>query len=383
MNQEPNIIQYLSILLRWKRFIVINFIMVLLLSGIVSFILPKWYKSTASLLPPKQPDIFNSLTASSSILKGISGIGGIGKLGGLGQKSSAYNYFAILHSRTTMENVVRKFDLISVYDISDSLMEKAIKELDGNVAFEEQTDDNITIEVYDKDPIRAANMANYFVEVLNEVSTRLGTQEARSNREFIESRVSETQRSLRQTEEALREFQERSGMIITPDQTTSADAVATLYASKAKMEVEVAIMGYNVTADNPTLIQKKLELLELNKKISTIPQIGLKSFRLFRDVAIQQKILEFLIPIYEQARIEEQKDVPVLLVLDKAVPAEKKSKPQRVLIIFLSTFFALTFSILLVFVMHGVKKLDKDISPLTRNIQEWVNKIVFFYKIKV
>lgn len=378
MSQEPNMIQYLSILLRWKRFIIINFIIVFLLSAIVSFIVPKWYKSTASLLPPKQPDIFNSLSASSSILKGL---GGLGKLSGLGQKSSAYNYFAILHSRTTMENVIRKFDLISVYDISDSSMEKTIKELDGNVAFEEQTDDNITIEVYDKDPIRAANMANYFVDVLNEVSTRLGTQEVRSNREFIESRVSETQDSLRQTEEALREYQEHSGMIITPDQTTSADAMASLYASKAKLEVEVAIMEHNVIADNPTLVQKKLELLELNKKISTIPQIGLKSFRLYRDVAIQQKILEFLIPIYEQARIEEQKDLPVLLVLDKAVPAERKSKPQRVLIIVLASFLTLTVSILLVFIMQGLKKLDKDISPLARKIQELVNKIAFLYKV--
>jgi capsule polysaccharide export protein KpsE/RkpR len=351
-----------------------------MLSGIVSFILPKWYKSTASLLPPKQPDIFSSLSASGSLLKGL---GGLGKLSGLGQKSSAYNYFAILHSRTTMENVVRKFDLISVYDISDSSMEKAIKELDGNVAFEEQTNDNITIEIFDKDPIRAANMANYFVDVLNEVSTRLGTQEVRSNREFIESRVSETQDSLRQTEEALREFQEHSGMILTPEQTTSADAVATLYASKAKMELEVAIIEHSVTADDPTLKQKKLELLELNKKISTIPQIGLKSFRLFRNVAIQQKILEFLIPIFEQARIEEQKDVPVLLVLDKAVPAERKSKPQRVLIIFFTTFFALTFSIFLVFVMQGVKNLEKDISPLTRKIQDFVNKIALFYKVKI
>jgi tyrosine-protein kinase Etk/Wzc len=379
MNQEPDLIKYISILLRWKRFIVINFIIVLLLSGIVSFILPKWYKSTASLLPPKQPDIFNSLSASSSILKGI---GGLGKLGGLGQKSSAYNYFAILHSRTTMENVVRKFDLISVYDISDSSMEKAIKELDGNVAFEEQTDDNITIEVYDKDPIRAANLANYFVEVLNEVSIRLGTQEVRSNREFIESRVSETQHGLRQSEEALREFQEHSGMILTPDQTTSADAVATLYASKAKMEVEVAIMEHNVIADNPTLIQKKLELLELNKKISTIPQIGLKSFRLFRDVAIQQKILEFLIPIYEQARIEEQKDVPVLLVLDKAVPAEKKSKPKRSLIIFLASFLALTFSILLAFLLQGIEIMEGTGNLLIQRLKFWLNKITLLYGIR-
>ena len=79
MEKEPGLLNYLTILLRWKRFIIINFLIVLSLSIIISFILPKWYKSTASLLPPKQPDIFNSISASSSILKGI---GGLGKLGG-------------------------------------------------------------------------------------------------------------------------------------------------------------------------------------------------------------------------------------------------------------------------------------------------------------
>ena len=372
MNQEPTFIKSISILLKWKRFIIINFIIVLLLSIGISFILPKWYKSTASLLPPKQPDIFGSISASSSILKGL---GGLSKIGGLGQKSSVYNYFAILHSRTTMENVVRKFDLLSVYEISDSSMEKAIKALDANVAFEEQSDDNITIEVYDKDPIRASNMANYFVEVLNEISIRLGTQEARNNREFVELRVRETQKSLQHAEDSLREFQERSGMIITPEQTTSADAVAALYASKAKMEIEIAIMEHNVPADNSTLIQKKLEFHELNKKISTIPQIGLKSFRLFRDVTIQQKILEFLIPIYEQARIEEQKDVPVLLVLDKAIPAEKKARPQRSLIVFLSSTIALFFFTIFAFLLHGSIQRGANTENLERrlwNISRWI-----------
>jgi uncharacterized protein involved in exopolysaccharide biosynthesis len=378
MDKEPNFIKYISILLQWKRFILINFIGVTLLAILISFLLPKWYKSTASLLPPKQPDIFGSLGGSSSILKGL---GSIGKLSGLGQKSSAYNYFAILHSRTTMENVVRKFDLISVYDISDSSMEKAVKVLDGNVSFEEQTDDNITIEVYDKDPIRASNMANYFVEVLNEVSTRLGTQEAKSNREFIESRVSDTQQNLRQAEDSLREFQEHSGMIITPEQTTSADAVAALYASKVKMEVEVAIMENNVIANNPTLIQKKLELRELNKKISTIPQIGLKSFRLFRDVAIQQKILEFLIPIYEQARIEEQKDLPVLLVLDKAIPAERKTKPQRALIVFLASSLSFFFFILLAFLFHGLAQRKDELHSLERKLYNYARWIAAYYKV--
>ena len=66
--------------------------------------------------------------------------------------------------------------------------------------------------------------------------------------------------------------------------------------------------------------------------------------RLMRDYEIQNKLLEFIYPIYEQARIEEQKDMPVVLVVDTAIPPQKKSSPKRVLIVigaFLISFFFL------------------------------------------
>jgi tyrosine-protein kinase Etk/Wzc len=378
MNKELNVFKYISILLQWKRFIIINFIAVFLLAVTISFLLPKWYKSTASLLPPKQPDIFNSLGSASSMLKGL---GSLGKLSGLGQKPSNYNYFAILKSRTTMEKIIKKFDLINVYDISDSSMEKAIKELEANVAFEEQNEDNITIEVYDKDSVRAADMANYFVEVLNEVSTRLGTQEARSNRDFIESRLDKVKIALASAEDSLRIYQEKSGMIISPEETATVSSIATLYGLKAKKEIELSVLGRSLGTDNESYQQTKIELNELNRKLITFPNIGLKSLRLYRDVAIQQKILEFLIPIYEQAKIEEQKDVPVLLVLDKAVPAERKSKPQRVLIIFLTSGLALFFFVLLTFLFHGIIHRTAELNSLEGKLGKYVQWIAAKYKI--
>jgi len=380
MNQEHRIIQYLDILIRWKNFIIVNFLIVFITTVVIVFLLPRWYKSTASLLPPKQSDIFGSLGASSSILKGI---GSLSKLGGLGQKSNAYNYYAILKSRTTMESVIKKFDLIKVYDISDNSMEKTIKELEENVAFEEQTDENITIEVLDKDSVRAAAMANYFVQMLNEGSIRLGTLEARNNREFIEQRLAEVNKNLHDSEEAMRKFQERSAMIITPEQTSGVDAVATLYGMKAKKEIEVAIMERSVTPDNPLLRQNKLELAELEKKLLTIPQVGITSLRLYRDMLIQQKILEFLVPIYEQAKIDEQKDLPVLLVLDKAVPAERKSRPLRALIICLVSGLALCCLVPLSFLLHGLIRRENVSHPLERKLHHFALWIASRYKVNL
>lgn len=323
-------------LLERRRFIIANVLVVTILATIISFVLPKWYRATATLLPPKQPDLFGALGSVSNVLKGIPGAIRLG-----GQRNSGYNYFAILKSRTALEAVVERFNLIEVYEVADSSMELAIKELAGNVSFEETNNDDIVIEVLDRDPRRAADMANFFVQILNEISIRMGTLEARSNREFIEKRVEDARAQLKVSEEQLRAYQEKSGLIITPEQSSSVSAVGGLYVSRTKKEVELAILRRQATSENPAVKQLEAEVGELSRRIGAIPEAGMTSLRLYREVVIQQKILEFLIPLYEQARIDEQKDMPVLLLLDKAVPPERKARPKRVIIVV--TAFILSF----------------------------------------
>jgi len=355
-----SIVDFLEVLLRWRKFIVVNFLVVTLSALIISFILPQWYKSTASILPPKDQGIMNIFGISASALKSLP----LGqKLTGLGQKPGVYNYLAILNSRSAMESVVRKFDLSAVYEISDSSMEKTIKELEGRVSFEIQDEENITVEVIDRDQQRAADIANYFVEVLNSLSIQLSTQEAKSNREFIEKRLADSRKELRTTEDALKAYQEKSGLMILPDQNSgSISSIAELYGLRAKKEVELAILKRRATGNNSLVQQAEVELGELNRKLASFPLQGLESIRLYRDVVVAQKIVEFLVPLYEQARIDEQKDVPVLLVLDKAIPAEKKFKPKRAIIVLTAAGLSLfcSFLILLGSIYLGNFKREKS-----------------------
>jgi len=278
---------------------------VTIVAVIISLLLPKWYKATASILPPKDQGLFGSLGVAGSMLKGLSSTQ---KIGSLGQKTGTYNYLAILKSRSAMEAVIHKFDLMTEYAVSDSSMEKALAGLTDNVNFEVEDDDNITVEVSDRDPIRAADIANYFVEELNSISNRLGTQEARSNREFIEKRLGQSKDELHRTEEALKTYQEKNGVLVLPEQNSPGiSAIADLYGMKAKKEIELAILKRTVTGENSAIQQLEIELSELNRKLGTLPETGLESFRLYRDAAIQQKVVEFLIPMYEQRKLMSKK----------------------------------------------------------------------------
>lgn len=368
---------YLQTWLRWWRLIVYAVVGVALVTAGITFLLPKWYRSTASLLPPKQPDIFGSMGGAGSVLRSLSSAT---RLGALGQRPSTYNYFALLKSRTASEAVIRKFDLINVYDVKKGSMEEAIKELSGNVAFEDQPDDYISVEVMDKDPQRAADMANYFVEVLNRLSAEVGTQEARNNRTFIEKRLDEARGQLAAAEDSLRLYQKRAGLMITPEQASTVSAIASLYAMKSRKEVEIAVLERSAPNDQ-TLTLARLELRELERKLNTFPDIGLASFRLYRDVAIQQKIVEFLVPLYEQARIDEQRDTPVLLVLDRAVPAEKKAKPQRLLIVLVVTTLAGMAMLALVLFFEGILRREEHGTPRMRRLAARVRRVAAATKV--
>jgi tyrosine-protein kinase Etk/Wzc len=378
-GRKSDVFDQLMVLVTWRRFIVFNTLSIFAISLLVSLLLPKWYRSSASILPPKETDVFGSLGAASSVLKGLTS----GKVRGLGQSQGTYNSFAILRSRTATEAVIRKFDLMNVYEIEDSSMERAIKTLEQNTAFELQDDDNITIDVLDKNPQRAAAIANYYVELLNEMSIALGTREARNNREFIEKRLQVTRDDLRRAEDSLQVYQERSGLIVSVDPSTSGvSPIAELYGLKARKEIELAILRRSVAKDNAALKQIELELNEIGKKLNTFPSVGVESLRLYRDVLIHQKILEFLVPVYEQAKVDEQKDVPVLLVLDRAMPSERKAKPQRLLLVFLATTLGLFVSVFLVFLMHGVQQTTSGGRQAVEKTKAIVHSVARLYRLK-
>lgn len=170
-------------------------------------------------------------------------------------------------------------------------------------------------------------------------------------------------------------------MMLTPEESAGLSAVAALYGMKARKEVEIAILRRTTAPDNLALRQAELELDALNRKVATLPEVGLRSLRLYRDVIIQQQIIEYLTPVFEQARIDEQKEIPVVLVLDEAVPAERKARPQRMLItasLSVLGFFAL---MVLAFVMEGLLRRAGDDRPPVARLRRMASAVSRRYRI--
>jgi len=379
VKSEKTFSDFLIVLLKWRKTIILNVFIVSLIAIAVSFMLDKWYTSTANIIPPKSKSgLLGDIGNVSSTIKDLSKT-----LGRLGTTSTeAYDYLAILQSRRTFDKVIKKFNLREVYEFdSDDYIEEVIEELDNNVEMNVEDEGNITIKVTDKSPQRAAEMANYFVELLNEISIELGTFEAKNNREFIERRYFQVLTDLKNSEDSLKIFSQKYSIYSIAEQTKAAiSAAAELKAMIEVQEIELELAKKTYGNDSPLIMDKKVIIAEMKKRLnsmnvtdnskdsdvtlftpfSQIPEVGVKYLRYRREFELQTKLLEFILPVYEQAKIEEKKNIPVCLVLDAAVPAEKKSAPKRVIIVVASFLVSLFLSILLALFLESLNNLRGD-----------------------
>jgi tyrosine-protein kinase Etk/Wzc len=357
-----DLLDYVVVLARHKRFVVRFVSASLVVALILLFlVIPRWYKSTAVVVPPRQKSMLSmmsSLKSSTSSLRAL----GIGV-----QNDDIQQYQVILNSRRIKEAVINKFDLMKSYDLET--MEKAIKELEDNVSIALGKEDAaVEISVFDTSPQRAADIANYYVVMLNKIYLEISISEATNNRKFLEDRYNKNIEDLKSAEEKYKQFQEKYGVYSVSDQVKSAIEVAAKLQSQIVLkEVELGILDRTTTPENENRKNIKIELDELKRQMKNMkfgapskdnsiqiftpfekaPEIGMQYLNFYREMEIQGKILEILVPLYEQSKIEEQRNIPTVLSLDVAVPAVKASKPKRMVIILIIFLASIIFAFLI------------------------------------
>lgn len=393
----------LIILIKYRRLIIINCLIVTLAAVFISLLIPNRYTSVASFISPKHKSgLFGGIASFSNTIKDLSRTLG-GKFGSVSDEAD--NYLVILQSRSASEQIIKKFNLRNVYEIDKAKpFENVLDELKNNVDFKIEDEGNIVISVIDKNPERAANMANYYIKILNEYSLKLSVTEARNNREFIGNRLSEVQTNIAILEDSIQNFSKKYNVLDMKNQLKA----AITFGAELKAKVEVAkierdLLKNNYGENNPLVQLAEIKVNELNKRLTNmkfgedknlasslnlfipfekVPQIGMQYIRLKRDYEIQSKILEFIYPFYEQAKIQEQKDIPIVLVVDKAIPPEKKSSPKRSLIVIGAFLLAFFFSTGYVLIIESYSSLQEDETRYKKIKEGIIEPLKFSFRFK-
>jgi|JI9StandDraft_2_1071091.scaffolds.fasta_scaffold84004_2 tyrosine-protein kinase Etk/Wzc len=336
-------LEFLALLLKHKIFLLVT---TLLSGGIalgIAMTFPNWYDATVNFVPPNNPQsgMSSMLGNMSSALKDF----GLGKLG---SKGEAYSYIVILQSRSFQDSIINRFDLAKEYELPDSLRDEVRASLKKNMEISYMPDGNYTITCTSKDPQKAADMANYSVQIANTIALNLQRQEASVNRRYMEQRLNNADSTLTRIGDSLKRFAKKNQVFSPLDQAKAlTTALAEMKAGVIKQEIQVQTYRNAYGEDDPSTKLQKQNLEELRAQVykaeheagfggnfamTDAMDVGVPYLRLFTDFEAMSKVKAFLLPMLEQARLDEFRQAPTMYVLDAAVPATKKSRPKRSLI---------------------------------------------------
>lgn len=376
-NKGLEFIDYLIILMKWKKFLISLAIAVAVLSYLgIYFLIPPRYDATAVIVPSEQ----DQMGGITSLLKSFSNLPV--NIPGLKKSTSTDIYKTIIYSRTSMEKLIEKFELYKEYGYHT--MDETINEARSNVFAEETKENAYEITVRASSPKKAEEMSNFLVDQLNSTIIEMDVRKSKENKEFLANRYSEIKDNLKNSEDSLTRFQQATGILMAEDQTkASIEAYTKLEADLAAKQTELAIVQKLYGQESPQAFNTKISVTEYENKLNKIkagtdgnnlflaiknlPSKGMNYLRRYRDVKINQAMLEFIIPLYEQARFEEQKNIPFLQIIDHAKAPEKKAYPKRFTITIVITTIIMFIMIFVVILSEVAGNSDDPKVKFVRN----------------
>ena len=373
-EDEIDLLDLALVLAKHKRLIIGIAFVACLVALILGFIMTPIYRAETHLVPPQSlagqlpasiltmiPPEFRTLAIQSGAIK-----------------TTADLVAGIAKSRTLVDNIIDKFNLMDYYhaekrDAARSALSGAI-----SAKVDEKTS-LITIAVEDKDPVMAADMTNAIVDELQNLVQGLALTQVSQQRLFLEIQLKQAHHNLMQAEEEFQKYQAQSGLLNVDVQMQALmDSIANIQAQIAVKEVQLKAARTFATAQNPEIKRLQAELAGLKKELKNleakvgrdnpnlipafeeIPKAGMEYARRLRDLKFQETLYETLLQQYQAAVMAEASEGLVLQVIDPAIPPELKIKPRRKLMLIVAGFLGLFVGIFAAFIKEFIDNYSKN-----------------------
>ena len=321
-----------------------------LLFLILFFVYPKSYEAPVTILPPEKN---NQMGGLSGLLGGedLSNLMTAGM-----SNANAQLFIEMLKSRSASLYVDRKHKLKKIYEAKNEieaaakLSEKLNLDLskEGIIKLSVNTSGSwFPIFTSQNDSVRkfSAELSNSFVEALDNINREKLSSKAKRARIYIEAQLQQTKVLLDSAENSLMLFQKKNKTVSLPEQVKAAiDAATELKTDIIKTEIELGLVQPNLREDSKTLLTLKSKLQELRNQYNKmemgnqdylvafkdVPEIGRELAQLVREVKVQNEVYMLLQQQYFKERIQENRDLPTIEVLDEAIPPLNASSPRLI-----------------------------------------------------
>lgn len=364
---EIHLLDYVLIVFRQRWRIIRNMAMTALAIFLLTFLLPKKYTAVTTLMPPAEQDGFSMSNVLAEV--NVPGVSVPGKA------TPADVFLELLRSRSVGERVLlrtfafKKDSLRLLEMLGYENMEDGLLAMSERATFVLSKKGFITITANMNSAQLAADVANAYVEELDQVYQSKSVSRAKNSRVYIESQLMETEARMKQVNEQLAAFQSGHRAVALEEQMRAAiQQAGELKGQIIARQVQIGMMQQSMKPENPVLIRAQNEVRELQKRYSAVqygeqgaenadfypafvdaPRVGIQLAELLREVKVQETVWELLNQQYYQARIEEARDTPTVQVLDAAVAPLYPSSPRRIMLAMVFALIAAFFTLFRIF----------------------------------
>jgi tyrosine-protein kinase Etk/Wzc len=389
-NKEAGFWEIVSVFVKWRRLLVVSFLAAAILTLAVSIFLPNWYSASALLFPPQQET--GGFGLSSLLGGGLAGMLSGGSRMALPTFATQSDiYAAVLKSRKVAEGVIAEHDLIKLY--GTKTVEKTVLEFSSHLDAKVEPNGMIRISFEDKDPKRAAAIAQTLIDELNKVNSDVSAAQATATRKFIGERLDQTKIDLGAAENEYRDFQQKNRAVALDEQMRAViTSLAELKGQMVMAEIELGVLKRTLLPEHPSVKQQEAKIDEIRKQInileegspdsikealsipvSAAPNLGLELARLTRNLKIQETVFELLTQQFEQSKIQEKKDTPTIQILDAPAVPEKKSRPKRTILAIMAGTLSLLMSILAIFINEFIDRQKQANTETYRQLEKMLS----------
>lgn len=328
----------------WRVLILRVAIVVIVAGSFTALLLPNIYTATVVLLPPQQGS-----SSGAALLAQLGSLGSLASMGanGLGIKNPNDLQVSLLMSESVENAMVHRFRLDEQYH--KRYLSKARKKWERETHIDSGLKDGlIRLEVEDRDPRRAAELANGWVEEYKRFNSTLAVTEAQQRRQFFDQELKSAREELTHAEDSLKQTEQRTGVIQMDGQAHAMiESAAVLRGQIAVREVEIRGLRSFATEQNPDLVRAEQELASLEGQLAqmdvnsqgragdlvapkgSVTDAGLDYARALREVKYRETVYELLMRQYEVARVDEAREGAPVQVVDPASVPDRPSSFYR------------------------------------------------------
>ncbi len=322
----------LLFLLYWRKLLIAVALIAIIVSVIVSspfFITPK-FRSTVILYPASTSSISKALLAEN--------FGGKDDILAFGEEEQTEQLLQILNSNKIRDRIIEKYQLAKHYDIPEDSkfrMTELVREYESNISFRRTEYMAVKIEVMDKDPQLAANIANDIAILLDSIKSDMQKQRALKAYRIVKNEYFSQRDEIRAMEDSLTILRQFG----VHDYESQAEMI------NRQLAMELA------KGNKPGI-----EALE--KRLDILAKYGGPYVSIRDALEHDKKQLSHIKSKYEEAKVDAEQVLPQTFIVNNAYKAEKKAYPIRWLIVAISTFSALLMALILIILYENINRMD-------------------------